>query len=163
MTLPDSLLGCANPRLGRCAVRPSQVPTGPGRLGGVYNPVMRCAYHTSLTDLVSACCIHYSDRLVSVAVLGSVGRGTPSFDSDIDLLIVAEGLPLERFPRVGDFRSVEETLAPRLQAVRQAGSYPELSPIFKTRAELALGTPLLLDMTEDAMIRTALCRRHSTS
>ncbi len=30
--------------------------------------------------------------------------------------------------------------------------HPELSPIFKTPAELLRGTPLLLDMTEDARI-----------
>ncbi|MEW6448689.1 MAG: nucleotidyltransferase domain-containing protein [Bacillota bacterium] len=35
----------------------------------------------------------YRNRLVSVAVFGSVGRRTPRPDSNIDLLIVAEDLP----------------------------------------------------------------------
>ena len=68
------------------------------------------------------------------------------------MLVVARGLPAGRFPRVDDFRTVEEVLAPRLQAARGAGLQPELSPIFKTPAELVRGTPLLLDMTEDARI-----------
>ena len=113
---------------------------------------MHIAYEAILGDLVGACRGHYRDRLTSVAVYGSVGRGTPRFDSDIDLLIVAADLPHGRFARVADFRPVEEALAPGLAAARAAGLRPELSPIFKTPAELERGTPLLLDMTEDARI-----------
>lgn len=35
----------------------------------------------------------YGQRLVTLAVFGSVGRNTPRPDSDIDLLIVADDLP----------------------------------------------------------------------
>ena len=118
----------------------------------MHNAGMHAAYEALLAQLVEACRSHYGDRLASVAVYGSVGRGTPRFDSDVDLLIVAEGLPARRFPRVEDFRAVEEAVAPGLAAARAAGLRPELSPIFKTPAELARGTPLLLDMTEDARI-----------
>ena len=113
---------------------------------------MHARYDALLAGLVEACRRHYGDRLISVAVYGSVGRGTARFDSDVDVLIVADGLPAGRFPRVDDFRAVEDSLAPRLAAAREAGLHPELSPIFKTRAELVRGTPLLLDMTEDARI-----------
>ena len=113
---------------------------------------MHAQYEALLADLTRACRRHYGDRLRAVAVYGSVGRGTPRFDSDVDLLIVADGLPDGRFPRVDDFRAVEEALVPRLESARGADLRPELSPIFKTRAELARGTPLLLDMTEDARI-----------
>ena len=113
---------------------------------------MHAQYEALLADLTEACRRHYGGRLRAVAVYGSVGRGTPRSDSDVDLLIVADGLPDGRFPRVEDFLSVEEALAPRLESARGAGLHPELSPIFKTRAELARGTPLLLDMTEDARI-----------
>ena len=94
---------------------------------------MHAEYDALLADLLDACRRHYGDRLAALAVYGSVGRGTPRFDSDIDLLIVADGLPAGRFPRVDDFRAVEQALAPRLQAARDAGLHPELSPIFKTR------------------------------
>ena len=113
---------------------------------------MRAEYDALLAALVDACRVHYGARLVAVAVYGSVGRGTPRFDSDVDLLIVADDLPPGRFPRVHDFHAVEVALAPRLQSVREAGLRPDLSPIFKTREELRRGTPLLLDMTEDARI-----------
>ena len=85
---------------------------------------MHAAYEAILADLVEACLRHYGDRLASVAVYGSVGRGTPRFDSDVDLLIVAEGLPARRFPRVEDFRAVEEAVAPGLAAARAAGLRP---------------------------------------
>lgn len=56
--------------------------------------------HAIYDDLVDAardaCRRHYGSRLVSVAVFGSVGRGTPGPDSDIDLLVVVEQLPQGR-------------------------------------------------------------------
>ena len=119
---------------------------------GAYNADVRAEYDVLLADLVGACRDHYGARLVALAVYGSVGRGTPRFDSDIDLLIVADGLPDGRFPRVDDFSAVETALSARLKFARDAGLRPDLSPIFKTRAELLRGTPLLLDMTEDAKI-----------
>lgn len=113
---------------------------------------MHAVYDRLLADLVDACRRHYGDRLAAVAVYGSVGRGAPRFDSDVDLLIVADGLPDGRFARADDFRAVEAMLAPRLQAAAAAGLRPDFSPVFKTRAELERGTPLLLDMTEDARV-----------
>lgn len=41
---------------------------------------------------------HYGGRLVSLVIYGSAGRGTMRPDSDIDALIVAEGLPAGRIP-----------------------------------------------------------------
>lgn len=105
-----------------------------------------------ITDLVDACRQHYGDRLVSVAVFGSVGRGTPRHDSDVDVLIVAEELPRGRVARAGDFCAVEAALAPKLKDARRSGLAVPLSPVFKTPAEVAQGSPLLLDMTDDARI-----------
>ncbi len=117
-----------------------------------YNLGMHAQYDALLVDLLNACRRHYGSRLVALAVYGSVGRGAPRWDSDVDLLVVAKGLPAGRFPRVDDFRAVEQAVAPRIEAAGDAGLHPELSPIFKTPAELLRGTPLLLDMTEDARI-----------
>lgn len=41
----------------------------------------------------------YGERLVSVVVYGSVARETQTFDSDFDLLIIAERLPQGRIKR----------------------------------------------------------------
>jgi hypothetical protein len=95
---------------------------------------------------------HYGDRLVSLVVYGSVGRGTMRPDSDIDLLIVADDLPAGRIPRVSDFAEVERRLTPLLERFRQEGIPTELSPVFKTREEAARLTPLFLDMVDDALI-----------
>ena len=99
--------------------------------------------------LPEACVRHYGDRLVSVAVFGSVGRGTPRQDSDVDLLIVANGLPDGRIARVEEFRAVEQILAPWIHEAKRAGLSAWLSPVFKTRAELDHGSLLLLDMIDD--------------
>jgi predicted nucleotidyltransferase len=104
---------------------------------------------TELTGHVSA---HYGDRLVSLVVFGSMGRGTPRPDSDVDLLIVAEPLPDGRMPRVDEFAPVEKSLAAIRDDGRRAGFFNECSPVFKTPAEVRAGSPLLLDMVEDARV-----------
>jgi hypothetical protein len=89
--------------------------------------------------------------LASLVVFGSVGRGTAGPDSDLDLLIVASGLPDGRVSRVRDFISVEHTLGPDVIRARQLGWTVELSPVLKTPDEVEAGSPLFLDMVEDAM------------
>ena len=111
---------------------------------------MHAAYDELLAGLVAACRRHYGDNLRSVAVYGSVGRGVPRPDSDVDLLIVAENLASRHALRLRDFRAVEEALESSLAAAGAAGLHPELSPVLMTRAELERGSMLLLDMTEDA-------------
>lgn len=116
-----------------------------------------------MNDRVQA---HYADRLVSLVVFGSMGRGTPRPDSDVDLLIVAEPLPDGRMRRVDEFAPVEKALASTLADGRRAGFFNECSPVFKTPDEVLAGSPLLLDMVDDARIlydrddffRTALDR-----
>lgn len=104
------------------------------------------------TDLFEACRGHYGDRLVSLVLYGSAGRGTQGPESDLDVLIVAEALPRGRLARVQDFSPVEAALAPRLAEMRSRGLATEVSPVFKTPEEVAAGSPLFLDMTEDARI-----------
>ncbi|MBZ5637661.1 MAG: nucleotidyltransferase domain-containing protein [Acidobacteriia bacterium] len=94
----------------------------------------------------------YGPRLVACAVFGSVGRGTPRHDSDIDLLIVARDLPRGRFARVEEFLPVESRLEMDLRPVDDAAAPIELSPVFKTPEESEEGSPLFLDMVEDAKI-----------
>lgn len=94
----------------------------------------------------------YGDRLVAVAVFGSVGRGTPRHDSDVDLLIVARDLPGGRFARVEEFLPVETRLEPLLADTNPDGAPVSLSPVFKTPAEAEAGSPLFIDMVEDARI-----------
>ena len=113
---------------------------------------MHAAYDRLLADLVAACRGRYGAGLRAVAVYGSVGRGMPRPDSDVDLLIVADGLADRHAFRVRDFRSVEAALAAALDAAEASGLHPDLSPVLMTPAELERGSMLLLDMTEDARI-----------
>jgi uncharacterized protein len=105
-----------------------------------------------LGALVAACQRQYGRRLVSVAVFGSLGRGTPRPDSDVDVLIVAEGLPRGRMARVAEFTGVEAELAEVLRRLRGVGITTMLSPVFKTPSEIEQGGLLFLDMLDDARI-----------
>lgn len=95
---------------------------------------------------------YYQDRLVSLVVYGSVGRGTPRPDSDIDLLLVVDPLPRGRMARVEEFAAIERAMEQDRREFQQQGIHTHLSPVFKTRQEVLEGTPLFLDMTEDALI-----------
>lgn len=94
----------------------------------------------------------YGDRLTSLVVFGSVGRGTPTKNSDIDLLVIAKVLPFGRIPRVREFDAIEKRLEPDLKAARQLGVNTRFSPIFRTEAEMELGGLIFLDMTRGARI-----------
>ena len=101
---------------------------------------------------VEACREVYRERLVALALFGSVARGTMRFDSDIDTLIVADPLPTGRLARVAEFEAIEQRLAPDLAAAHAQGVRAEFSPVFKTPDEVRHGSPLFLDMTLEARI-----------
>lgn len=117
---------------------------------------MRTLVHGLLERLDAACRRHYGERLVSVVVFGSVGRGVAGPESDIDLLVVANPLPDGRVARVRDFADVERDLDQDLAAAGRAGWNARLSPVFKTPVEVEAGSPLFLDMVDDAIL---LCDR----
>src|SRR6266446_3528072 len=118
------------------------------------SPAMRLLerYEALLHALLADLRAHYGSRLVACAVFGSVGRGTPRYDSDIDLLLVVRDLPRGRFNRVEEFLPVEARLEPALRA-HDPGCRPiALSPVVKSPEEVEAGSPLFLDMVEDARI-----------
>ncbi len=94
----------------------------------------------------------YGDRLIAVALFGSVARGTQREDSDIDFLVVARDLPRGRTARVDEFLPVEQQVEPWLGAPRSDLLHVALSPVFKTTEEAEAGSPLFLDMVDDARI-----------
>jgi len=94
----------------------------------------------------------YGDRLVSVVLFGSVARETQSFESDIDMVIVANGLPNGRMKRIREFEAVEKEIASSLMNLKKEGIHTEISAIIKTPEEVKIGSPLFLDMVEDAKI-----------
>lgn len=112
--------------------------------------------HERLSDLCrvfsEAARAEWADQLVAVAVFGSVGRGTPRFDSDCDFLVVLEHCPPDRTGRAEMALALEHRLNHVMAELALEGITPALSPVVKSRAELLTGFPLLLDMTEDARI-----------
>lgn len=114
--------------------------------------MLKDTYEDILRQVKEACQRLYGERLVSLAVFGSVARGTEGPDSDVDLLIVADPLPRGRMPRVREFHSIDRALAPHLEAAAGRGIRTRLSPIFKTPEEVARGSLLFLDMTDQARI-----------
>lgn len=94
----------------------------------------------------------YGERLISIVLYGSVARGTMRHDSDMDVVIVAEGLPNGRMSRIREFEAVEDRLTEHFRRAASRGVTAGLSPVFKSPGELQAGSPLLLDMVEDARI-----------
>ena len=96
--------------------------------------------------LLRACRNQYGAGLLSVVVFGSMGRAVAGPDSDLDCLLVVEWLPDGRMPRVRDFNQIEKEVR---------STVPEqiaLSPVFKTPAEVEVGSLLFLDMVEDGRV-----------
>ncbi|WP_206709341.1 nucleotidyltransferase domain-containing protein [Koleobacter methoxysyntrophicus] len=57
--------------------------------------------------------------LVTLAIFGPAGRGKPSPDSDIDILLIAEALPLGRLKRMSQFERVEQLLESWLEHLKK--------------------------------------------
>ena len=95
---------------------------------------------------------HYGARLVSVVLFGSAARETQRFDSDIDVLIIAKDLPLGRMKRIREFDVVESGVEPFIQSLRKDGVTTYFSAVIKSPEEAEAGSPLFLDMVEDARI-----------
>jgi len=110
----------------------------------------KVVFEAVIGEIVDLSLAHYGDRLVSLVLFGSIGRGSHGPESDIDLLVIADPLPRGRLLRVSEFTAAVEDGLTSLERARNQGVHTRVSPIFKTRSEAAAGSPLFLDMTEDA-------------
>jgi predicted nucleotidyltransferase len=95
---------------------------------------------------------YFKDKLYSVVIYGSVARGDNRNDSDIDLLIIVEGLPKSRIERFKIFEQIELNLMEDIEKLYGEGYYISFSPILKTPEEASHFSPLYMDMVEDAII-----------
>jgi hypothetical protein len=94
----------------------------------------------------------YGQRLRSIALFGSVARRSARPNSDIDLFVVVDDLPRGRFARSATFEPVERALAGDMEALKRNGIETELSVVLRTSLDIQTPTPLMLDMTEDAIL-----------
>jgi len=109
-------------------------------------------YRTLISKLLEELLRLFNGRLKSLVVYGSIARGDYRRDSDIDLLVVVDGLPRSRLERVKLFVEAEMKLDELLDRLLDEGYAISFSPIIKTPEETSRITPLYLDMVEDAII-----------
>ena len=109
-------------------------------------------YKTIILRLLDELLKFFGDKLVSLIVYGSVARGDYRKDSDIDLLVIIDGLPKSKFKRVELFLEVEMKLDSLLNKLFNEGYAVTFSPVIKTPEEACRVSPLYLDMVEDAVI-----------
>lgn len=105
--------------------------------------------------LTTRCKEHYGDELRSLVLYGSVVRETFRPTSDLDLLVVVHHSALSLGKRISQFINaildrpdVEKAAA----CLRQRSLPWRVEPVVLTERELAAHPPLLLDLTEDAMV-----------
>ncbi len=111
---------------------------------------MEQPYSEVLENLLESLKRHF--RLVSLVVYGSVARAEARKDSDLDILIVADDLPQDRYQRFKLFEKAEREVEDLLKKLRKEGYNVFISPIIKSREEAVVISPLYLDMVDDAVI-----------
>jgi uncharacterized protein len=104
-------------------------------------------FRSALVAAAEAWIADFRDRLISLVLFGSVARRHARPTSDIDLLVVAEGLP----------RSLAERRRPLLAAwerTRASHGLPhvEWNLVTKSREEAPNRVPLYLDIVEDGIL-----------
>jgi hypothetical protein len=121
-------------------------------VGAAGSSALRVTFAGLESAITAAAQAYYGRRLVSLVLYGSAARGTMRHDSDLDLLVIAEDLPQGRMARIREFEAVENAFRPALLAALAAGVESELSAVIKSPVEAAAGSPLFLDMVDDARI-----------
>jgi predicted nucleotidyltransferase len=97
---------------------------------------------------------HFGDKLYSICLFGSVARGCASADSDIDVLVVAEGLPDDVGMRLKETNYIYENLkgTAAYRSLRARGKGSLISDLLFTPEEIARHPPILLDIVEDGIL-----------
>lgn len=93
------------------------------------------------------------NRLTSLIIIGSVARGKARPESDIDVLLVAEGLPkryAERMKMVR--RALDGVEDVRLKMWERSGIYPLVDVIALDPEEALTNHPFYLDMVSEAVV-----------
>lgn len=86
----------------------------------------------------------FKERLISVVLYGSVATGRERPDSDIDLLIILEGITEGRYRR----RRLLEEVHEKFNKLYGKEALPFFSTILKTPHEASQFSPLYLDMAD---------------
>jgi hypothetical protein len=96
----------------------------------------------------------YGDRLISICFFGSVARFEATPESDIDVLLIVDGVPRDMGLRTRESVPIQHSLRRTneyrsLRAQRRCGF---ISTLILTPEEVKAHPPILLDLTDDAVI-----------
>ena len=117
------------------------------------NRIIQKEYLPFLENLVAKLVEGFWGKLVSLIIFGSLASGRAKAESDVDLLIVAEGLPERYSDRLRLWRKVVSGLeAERLRLWREKGIYPLIDPILLTPEEAERVQPFYLDLLDTSII-----------
>lgn len=106
-----------------------------------------------LDRLVEALKNSIGENLVSVVLYGSYARGQIGSESDVDVLIIAEGLPSSSLERQAFFtKIISEVEAPLKEIFSETGWFPYISAILKTPQEADRISRIYFDMIDEACI-----------
>ena len=115
--------------------------------------IVQKEYLPFLEILVAKLVEGFWGRLVSLIIFGSLAAGRAKAKSDVDLLIVAEGLPEKYSDRLRLWRRAVSGLeAERLRLWRERGIYPLIDPILLTPEEAGRIQPFYLDLLDTSII-----------
>jgi uncharacterized protein len=92
------------------------------------------------------------DRLVAVALFGSVARHAANTHSDIDLFVVIRDLPAGAFRRRTMLEPVRQAILPELETLWQSGVYTDFVEVIRTPEEAQRSHLLYLDMMDEALL-----------
>ncbi|MCX9081091.1 MAG: nucleotidyltransferase domain-containing protein [Candidatus Methanoperedens sp.] len=117
-------------------------------------PHMQKEYKKLIEEYCSAIKNHFTNRLISICLFGSVAREEAKPDSDIDILIVAEAFPKDIGMRIKETNEIHEFLKKSEAYIILQKSYRSglVSDIFFTSAEIKKHPPILLDIIDDGII-----------
>ncbi len=97
---------------------------------------------------------HFQERLYSVCLYGSVARDEAKNESDIDLLVVADGLSQDLGLRYRETNYMRLGLksTSTYKRLRMKGICALISDLYLTPQEVERHPPILLDLVEDGII-----------
>ncbi|MDI6756101.1 MAG: nucleotidyltransferase domain-containing protein [Thermodesulfobacteriota bacterium] len=106
-----------------------------------------------IEHLVEALRGSLGEKLISVVLYGSYARGQIDPESDIDLLVVAEGIPAPALERqIFLTRILNDAEASLRKMFRRESLFPYISTILKTPKEADCISRIYFDMTDEAKI-----------
>lgn len=94
----------------------------------------------------------YDENLIGLVLYGSVARGTEHNQSDIDLLLVLDRVPKNRYERTDFFIGEIEEPIQKEMVVKQNVIPIELNPNIKSWEELTTGSFLNFTIAEEGII-----------